>query len=69
LCNNLVNFCDFHDYLKQYEVQYEENIKITETNEPQGVTKYLVKVNLLKGLLPNLVLLICYHLSETCSPQ
>jgi len=52
-------------------VQYEENIKITETNEPQGVTKCLVKVNLLKWLLPNLVFLfvICYQLKETYSPQ
>ena len=44
-------------------MQYEKNIEITETNEPQGVTKCLVKVSLLKLLLPSLVLLICYLLS------
>jgi len=36
LCNNLVNFCDFYYREKEYEVQYEQPVKITETNEPQA---------------------------------
>jgi len=50
LCNNLVNFCDF--YYRE-KVQYEQPVKITETNEPQGVNKSFVQVSLLKWLLPS----------------
>ena len=38
---------------KKYEVQYEQPVKITETNEPQGVNKSFVQVSLLKWLLPS----------------
>ena len=45
---------------EEYEVQYEQPVKITEANEPQGVNKSFVQVSLLKRLLPSVVLLICY---------
>ena len=34
-------------------MQYEQPVKITETNEPQGVNKSFVQVSLLKWLLPS----------------
>ena len=56
---------------KKYEVQYEQPVKITETNEPQGVNKSFVQVSLLKWPLPSKVLLICYQHRELVlySPQ